>query len=237
MHAARAIAEHSWPSCGLRRLRDNVLRRGGGRGLGHPEGTIAVAEDNLITTYDFEGNMRDHVAVQGNINCMACLSDGRLIFIADDTMYMANLRAEIEDDFVMVFVAKQLVSHVKPSGGLALMHAAKKLLFISSRNSLCELDIESKESRVITESMEAGRLCSGTDKSALFISLTSSGSLYLTPCSMEGILDLERKIMLPATTTDCCVNSQGGLLMLEKPGKDKLARLCLMRGLLPCSEA
>ncbi|KAL6751584.1 hypothetical protein V8C86DRAFT_3030037 [Haematococcus lacustris] len=154
-------------------------------------------------------------------------------------MYMANLRAEIEDDFVIIFVAKQLVSHVKPSGGLALFPAAKKLLFISSRNSLCQLDIESKESRVITESMEAGRLCSGTEKSALFISPAwpAEDIYYYTPCSMEGVLDLERKTMLPATTTDCCVNSQGGLLLLDQPGRGKLARLCLLRGLLPCSEA
>ncbi|KAJ9511778.1 hypothetical protein QJQ45_022659 [Haematococcus lacustris] len=187
-----------------------------------PKGTIAVADRGSILIFDDEGNMHGFVPVEGTIDCMACLNDGRLIFIADDTMYKMNLRVAIEDDFIM----EELVSHVKPSGGLALMHAAKKLLFISSRNSLCQLDIESKESRVITESMSlAGRLCSGTDKSALFISPTSSGSLYLTPCSMEGILDLERKIMLPATTTDCCVNSQGGLLMLEKPGNDKLARL------------
>ncbi|GFH27873.1 hypothetical protein HaLaN_26260, partial [Haematococcus lacustris] len=106
--------------------------------MNDPEGTIMVAGDGSLHTFSSKGDLQQTVAVEGTIHCMAGLNDGRSIFIADDTMYMMDMRmAKLEE----------LVSHVKPSGGLALFPAANKLLFISSRNSLCQLDIESKECR------------------------------------------------------------------------------------------
>ncbi|KAL6751582.1 hypothetical protein V8C86DRAFT_2775744 [Haematococcus lacustris] len=195
-------------------------------------GTIAVAGDGHIHIFDCEGDLQYTVAVpgQGSVACMSCLRDGRLIFIVDDTMYMIDLRTAA----TCKAQVKVLVSHVKPSGGLALSPAANKLLFISSRNSLCELDMEFKECRVITENTSAGRLCSGTEKSALCISPITPSYMYLTPCSMSGSMgtstyhDGEQS----AINADFCVNSSGDVLFFE-PSRSSLTNLCKLPGLVP----
>ncbi|GFH11572.1 hypothetical protein HaLaN_07091 [Haematococcus lacustris] len=80
-----------------------------------------------------------------------------------------------------------LASRVMASGGLALFPTANKLLFISSRNSLCELDMESNECRVVVPSLEpeACRLRSWNDQHAL-LTVRSATGLSFYSCSLEG---------------------------------------------------
>ncbi|GFH11571.1 hypothetical protein HaLaN_07090, partial [Haematococcus lacustris] len=228
-----------------------MLRRGGGRGLGREalqdwldfeptafavasSGNILVTASGFIHMFDIKGKaVTSRVALPGpdTASYMECFNNC-LIFTAADKMYTLDI-----DSFDRGHV-KTLVSHVKPSGGLALFPTANKLLFISVHNSLCELDMESQECRVITESISlAGRLCSGTEKLALFISPTSTGSMhtYLMPCSMStsGSMSTYGNPQHSALNADFCVNSSGDVLFFEQPGKGKLASLRKLPGLLP----
>ncbi|KAJ9514609.1 hypothetical protein QJQ45_016335, partial [Haematococcus lacustris] len=140
---------------------------------------------------------------------------------------------------------KLLVNHVKPSGSFALFPAAQKLLFISSRNNLCQLDLPSGECRVVTPSVwpEGGRLLTGNDQLALLIVPCTGGSNFFS-CSMQGELHHLLSMSHSAVNggfflnlnRDFRLNSRGDLLFIDQPDK-ALPRICCLPALLPPPEA
>ncbi|KAJ9514612.1 hypothetical protein QJQ45_016339 [Haematococcus lacustris] len=133
--------------------------------------------------------------------------------------------------------SKLLANNVKADGGLALFPAANKLLFISSRNSLCELDLQSGECQVITPSVwpEGGRLLTGNDQLALYIVPIAGGSNFFS-CSMQGKVCNLRNVRHSAISADYRLNSRGDLLIIDQPDKE-LPRICCLPALLPPPEA
>ncbi|KAJ9514808.1 hypothetical protein QJQ45_028470 [Haematococcus lacustris] len=132
---------------------------------------------------------------------------------------------------------KVMANHVKSTGGMAVLPAAQKLLFISSRNSLCQLDLQSRECQVITPSVwpGGGRLLTGNDQLALLIVPCTGGSNFFS-CSVQGELRHLRCVQHSAVSPDYRLNSRGDLLFFERRGKE-LARLSCLPALLPPAEA
>ncbi|KAJ9514174.1 hypothetical protein QJQ45_002281 [Haematococcus lacustris] len=127
-----------------------------------------------------------------------------------------------------------LLAHdVKASGGLALFATAQKLLFISSRNSLCELDLQSGECRVITPTVwpDGGRLLTGNDQLALLIVARDGGSNFFS-CTTNGKMCLLQNAQHSAVSADFGLNSRGDLLFIEQKDKE-LPRIRCLPALLP----
>ncbi|KAL6759472.1 hypothetical protein V8C86DRAFT_2572974 [Haematococcus lacustris] len=133
--------------------------------------------------------------------------------------------------------SKLLTTDVKATGGLALFPAAKKLLFISSRNSLCQLDMQSGECRVITPSVwpGGGRLLTVNDKRALYIVPSTGGSNFFS-CSVQGKVCNLRSVRHSAISADYRLNSRGDLLFIDQRDRNMPCISCLP-ALLPPPEA
>lgn len=127
-----------------------------------------------------------------------------------------------------------LTSRVMVTGGLALFPAANKLLFVSDRASLCELDMESKECRVIIANLEpeACRLRTWNDHHAL-LTVPSATGLSFYSCSLEGEVQPLQSTDALAADADFCVNSRGDVLFFEQGGKNGLPCLRCLPRLLP----
>lgn len=152
----------------------------------------------------------------------------RLYFIG----YCSGILYELD---TLTHACKLLANNVKADGGLALFPATKKLVFMSGRNSLCELDVESRECRVITITMlpEGGRLLTGNDQLALLIVPIAGGSNIFS-CSAQGKVCSLRCSRHSAISADFCLNSRGDLLFFDQPDKE-LPRLSCLLALLPLS--
>ncbi|KAJ9511618.1 hypothetical protein QJQ45_007379 [Haematococcus lacustris] len=127
-----------------------------------------------------------------------------------------------------------LASRVMVSGGLALFPAANKLLFISDRTSLCELDMESNECRVVVASLEpeACRLRSWNEQHAL-LTVRSATGLSFYSCSLEGEVRALQSTDALTADADFCVNNQGDVLFFEQGEKNGLPCLRRLPRLLP----
>ncbi|KAL6759484.1 hypothetical protein V8C86DRAFT_1285688 [Haematococcus lacustris] len=163
-------------------------------------------------------------------SCLICRAVKMLYFIA----FLTGVLCAMDTTSGAI---KVMANHVKSTGGMALLPAAQKLLFISSRNSLCQLDLQSGECQVITPSLwpEGGRLLTGSEQLALLIEPCTGGSNYFS-CSAQGELRHLRCVQHSAVSPDYRLNSRGDLLFFERRGKE-LARLSCLPALLPPAEA
>ncbi|GFH27609.1 hypothetical protein HaLaN_25961, partial [Haematococcus lacustris] len=158
-----------------------------------------------------------------------------------DMLYFIAKRSSQEYALYALNTASQgssLLAHdVKPSGGLALFATAQKFLFISSRNSLCRVDLQSRECQVITPSVwpEGGRLFTGNDQLALH-AVPIAGGINFFSCSADGKMCLLLNVQHAAVSADYRLNSRGDLLYIEQKDKE-LPRICCLPALLPPPEA
>ncbi|KAL6759473.1 hypothetical protein V8C86DRAFT_3133275 [Haematococcus lacustris] len=133
--------------------------------------------------------------------------------------------------------SKLLTTNVKAPGGLALFHTTQKLLFMGGHKSLCQLDLQSGECRVITPSVwpEGGRLLTGNDQLALYIVPSTGGSNFFS-CSVQGKVCNLRSVRHSAISADYRLNSRGDLLFIDQQDKE-LPSLSCLPALLPPPEA
>lgn len=159
-----------------------------------------------------------------------------LEFLGDMLYFIAKRSSQERAQYALNTTSQDhsLLAHdVKPSGGLALFATAQKLLFISSRNSLCQLDLQSRECQVITPSVwpGGGRLLTGNDKLALLIVPIAGGSIFLS-CSADGKLCSLEVVPHTAVSAGFGLNSRGDLLFIEQKEKE-LPRIRCLPALLP----
>ncbi|KAL6759482.1 hypothetical protein V8C86DRAFT_2573171, partial [Haematococcus lacustris] len=100
---------------------------------------------------------------------------------------------------------KLLANHVKPSGGLAIFPDDQTLLFVSTGNKLCKLDMSSGECQVFAETAWPvnGRLLTGNNRQALVL-VDACGGLDLFRCHVRlGSLCHLQKVKFTAVGRQC----------------------------------
>ncbi|KAJ9514326.1 hypothetical protein QJQ45_012326 [Haematococcus lacustris] len=133
--------------------------------------------------------------------------------------------------------SKLLANHVQLSGGFALFPAAQILLFTSTHKSLCQLDLQLGECRVITTSFwpKDARLLTGNEQLALLVVFRGGGNDFFS-CSSKGELLQLWSMPHSAVNRDYRLNSRGDLLFIDQHDKE-LPRICCLPALLPPPEA
>ncbi|KAJ9511620.1 hypothetical protein QJQ45_007380 [Haematococcus lacustris] len=186
-----------------------------------------------VPNYQRKGWLRNTLEISKDdaVVHMDCLR-GRLIYIT-----AAGVLYSLDKSWMTRYEGggpELLASHVKPSGGLALFPTANKLLFISDRASLCELDMESNEYRVMVASLEpeACQLRSWNEQHAL-LTVRSATGLRFYSCSLEGEVRALQSTDALTADADFCVNSQGDVLFFEHGENDGLPCLHRLPRLLP----
>lgn len=172
-----------------------------------------------------------HCGYGGTASALQFIQDRMLIFTGtlNSTMYMYDTKSQS---------CSQLAQHVSPEHGLAVIPNNEgirvKVLFISKSGSLCQLDLASKEVKVLAlkSPHPSARLFSGPGPlAALLVPGTygdpTGSSLY--SCSVEGELQLLRS-GIDVAHDMLAVNKAGDVLFFQPhPDMKELNRLVCLR--------
>ncbi|KAJ9514341.1 hypothetical protein QJQ45_012262 [Haematococcus lacustris] len=203
------------------------------------EGCLWVAQDKIITQWTATGAATGkqfvvpdyHSASEGYVSALQLMKDRMLVFTTTwtNTLYMYNTESKS---------CSQLAQHVSSEHGLAVISSNEGkrdiVLFISGSNSLCQLDLNSKEVKVLIADFPhpSARLFSGPGPLAALLVPDLSQSpptSCLYSYSEKGELQL-LKSGLVVTGSMLAVNKAGDVLFFQPhPDKKELSRLFCLR--------
>ncbi|KAJ9514344.1 hypothetical protein QJQ45_012265 [Haematococcus lacustris] len=181
-----------------------------------------------------------------HVSALQCLDDR--LFFSECTVTFTEYYALGSDIYslhvynVKTGACSLLVRHLNGHGGFAVLSngstEAGKVLFMNSSNSLCQLDLGSKEVRVLAAAFPypTARLFSGPGPlAALLVPASRKGPAgsCLYSCSAEGELQLLRSGLIVAHDM-LAVNKAGDVLFFQPhPDNKELLSLVCIRSALP----
>ncbi|KAJ9514342.1 hypothetical protein QJQ45_012263 [Haematococcus lacustris] len=214
-----------------------------------PEGLIWIAQGNIARRYYPTGAITSTCLSLPNASCFTPSTFTPSTFTAvqriNDSFFYID--SNTVKEALRVYDTKSrvislLVKHVRPFNLFAVYTSGStncgKVLFISSSNSLCQLDLGSKEVKVLMVSFPhpSARFFSGPGPLAAMLvpdpsQPPATSSLY--SYSEEGKLQLLRSGLTVAHNM-LAVNKAGDVLFFQPhPDKKELLRLVRLRSALP----